>query len=80
MAKYQYKVVPFMGVLNSGETADKVSIQLQALIDEYVNQGWDFYIINDVSIQVKPGCLQGLLGAKDTYMTYDQVVFRKLAS
>ena len=79
--KYEYKVVPFIGKLKSGlfsvQDAGDVSKQLQAVINEHAGQGWEFVTLNDVNIEVKPGCLAGLFGAKIAFIPFDQVVFRK---
>jgi hypothetical protein len=49
------------------------------VINHYAGQGWELYTICDVNIEVKPGCIAGLLGAKTEYVRYDQVIFRRLA-
>ena len=72
-----YKVVPFLGRLKSDQAAGEVSAQLQAVINENATQGWELDQVQAVNIQVSPGCLAGLLGAKETYVKYDQVIFRK---
>jgi hypothetical protein len=78
---YEYLVVPFLGQLKKGvfnnADADDVSKQLQALINKHVGQGWEFYTINDVNIEVKPGCLAGLFGSSSSFISIDQVIFRK---
>jgi hypothetical protein len=80
MEPHEYLVVPFVGQLKRGvmnvENAQKVSEQLQAVITRYVQQGWDFYRIDKVDIQVTPGCLASLLGARVSFITFDQVIFR----
>ena len=83
MASYEYKVVPFIGRLKSGvfnvENAEKVSEQLQQLIDTYAQQGWEFYRIDPVQIQIQPGCLAGLFGQRVSWINFDQVIFRRPA-
>ena len=78
---YKYKVVPFLGQLKRGvvsmDNASKVSEQLQELIDRHAAEGWDFYRIDKVDIQISPGCLAGLFGSKVSFITFDQVVFRR---
>jgi hypothetical protein len=77
MQSYEYFVAPFVGQLRSGESVGNVSAQLQALINQYASQGWEFYSLDNVDIEVRPGCLASLLGAKTSYITYNQVIFRK---
>jgi len=75
--EYQYNVVPFIGRINAKQSATDVAAQLQAVINQYTAQGWEFYQLSDVNIEVKPGCLAGLFGARDSYVRYDQIIFRK---
>jgi len=81
MATYSYLVVPFIGVVRGGvfskENAQTVTSQLQSVIDGQIRQGWEFYSIEKVGIEIQPGCLGGLLGVKATYLNFDQIVFRR---
>lgn len=81
MNQYEYLVVPFVGHLKRGvvtvENAQTVSDQLQSLINQHAQGGWEFYRIDKVDIQVTPGCLASLLGAKVSFITFDQVTFRR---
>lgn len=71
MTRYEYMVVPFVGRLKSGlfsvQDAGDVSKQLSGVINQHVSQGWEFYAFNDVNIEIKPGCLAGLFGAKKLF-------------
>lgn len=82
--KYEYMAVPFVGKLRRGlfnvvEDAGEVSRQLTALMNLYANQGWEFCAMNDVDIEVKPGCLAGIFGARTAFFPLDQVIFRRPA-
>lgn len=74
---YQYQVVPFIGKIKSGQSAAEVAAQLQTVITQYVAQGWEFYQISDVTIEVQPGCIASLFGTKMSYIRFDQIIFRK---
>ena len=76
MPNYQYKVVPFIGKVSAKQGASDVAQQLQGIINQHADQGWEFHTFNDVNIEVASGCLGGLLGAKSEYMRFDQLVFR----
>ena len=80
MSMYTYKVVPFMGTVKSGQSASTVASQLETVIAQYAVDGWDFYQLGAVNIEVKPGCIGGLLGKESDYVRYDQVIFRKNAA
>lgn len=77
--KYTYFVAPFKGSISSGQRAEDVAKQLQDLINHYESHGWEFVETASVDIEVKPGCLGALLGAKVQYVRHDQVIFRKAA-
>jgi len=81
VTRYEYMVVPFIGRLKSGlfstQGAGDVSKQLTEVINQYANQGWEFRTVNDVNIEVKPGCLASLFGAKTAFIPFDQVIFRR---
>ena len=78
---YVYTVVPFVGKVKTGffssDNAATVSSQLQQTIDTHVSQGWEFYSVEKIDIEIQPGCLSSLLGAKVSYISFDQVIFRK---
>lgn len=74
---YQYKVVPFIGQIKSNQSAVEVAKQLESAIAQNAAQGWEFCQLSDVNIQIQPGCLAGLLGAKESYARFDQLIFRK---
>ena len=65
----KYKVIPFVAkITHEGSTAE-VSKQLEQLINEYSDQGWNFVRIESVETQVAPnaGCFG--LGAKAGFTT-----------
>lgn len=80
----EYKVLPFIGVIQSGifskENAGTVSEQLQTLINQGAQAGWEYCGVEKIDIKVQPGCLGALLGRKASYITFDQVVFRRTKS
>jgi len=79
MSNYKYKTVAFMGVLKSSQGASEVASQLESLINENAAEGWEFYQLGSVNIEVKPGCLAGFLGRDSDYVRYDQIIFRRAA-
>lgn len=76
---YEYKVVAFMGSTKASQGAEVVASQLTSLINREATNGWELFQMGDVNIEVKPGCISGLLGQHVTYIRYDQIVFRKQA-
>ena len=79
MAKYEYRVVPFIGRINDDQGADIAAKQLNELIAKNTYGEWELHQLADVNIEVKPGCLAGLFGAKESYIRFDQLIFKKPA-
>jgi hypothetical protein len=73
---YRYKVIPFIGQSKGRVSPSEVASQLQAAISEHAVDGWEFYQLADVNIEVAPGCIAALLGANTQYMRFDQLIFR----
>ncbi|MEN2401502.1 hypothetical protein GKZ90_0017050 [Flavobacterium sp. MC2016-06] len=75
----EYKVVPFVASIDPKKgNSNHVAEQLESLIKDYNNQGWEYIRLEGVSTFVHPdnGCFG--LGAKAGYTTTRQmVVFRK---
>jgi hypothetical protein len=73
---YAYKVVPFIGLSKGTLSAAVVARQLESTISEYARQGWEFYQLSDVNVEVQPGCIAGLFGSTVQYVRFDQLIFR----
>lgn len=73
----KYRVMPFIGKIKSSQTATDVSNQLEGLINQGAQEGWELVQVSNVNIEIQPGCLAGLLGAKADYVRYDMAIFRK---
>jgi len=77
----EYKVVPFIATRNlQKETTSVVAGQLEKLMQEISDQGWEYIRLESVSTYIKPeeGCFG--IGAKPGHMTASQmVVFSKKA-
>lgn len=80
-SRLEYHVVPFIGTMRSGffnsDNAQTVSEQLQNLIDNHAQHGWEFYSLEKVDVKVAPGCVGQFLGQNASYITFDQVIFRR---
>jgi hypothetical protein len=78
---YEYLVVPFIGKIRQGffssQNAQDVSRQLQSVISWHAKEGWRFYSLEKVDIQVSVGCLASLFGAKASLISFDQIIFRR---
>ncbi|WP_199120467.1 hypothetical protein [Pedobacter sp. ASV28] len=75
----EYKVVPFVATINQQkEQTSVVASQLEAVIENYANQGWDYVRLESVSTYVQP-IHTGCFGKTEPgYMSsYQMVVFSR---
>ncbi len=77
MGYYVYKVVPFIGKLKASGSASEVGKQLEKVILAESSNNWELHQLADVNIEVEPGCLSALFGAKVSYVRFDQLIFRR---
>jgi hypothetical protein len=73
----RYRVLPFIGKIKNSQSATDVSDQLEALINQGIKEGWQFEKLNNVNIEIRPGCLRAFFGAKPSYVRYDMAIFKK---
>jgi len=74
----EFKVVPFMAQITRNETSSTVAKQMQTMIDDNVNQGWEYIRMDSVATAIAgdEGCFG--IGAKPAFVTtYNVLVFRK---
>jgi hypothetical protein len=76
-----YKVVPFIGQISTGflssDNANTVAQQMRAAIVQEAQAGWDFHSFAKVDVEVSPGCIASLFGARASSVTFDQLIFRR---
>lgn len=84
--KYEYKVLGFTAQIKQSdignEAPSKVAGQLEALFEDMASQGWELQGQYTFNVEIKAGCLMGLLnlvgmGSANEYVAIDQLVFRK---
>ena len=79
MATYEYfmvQVPPRIEVrrdTGQGEAA----AYLQAIVNQYAAQGWDFYRVDTLGVYQNPGCAGMLTGKKQETTVYYVVSFRR---
>lgn len=79
---FQYKMVqvpPNVVVEAKAARENPASTYLEGVVNQWANQGWEFYSVETIGVVEKPGCLGALLGGKATSIDYYVVVFRKPA-
>jgi hypothetical protein len=74
---YRYSMVqiPPNVSVRGAERGQEAAQYLQNLVNEQVRQGWEFYPVDEIGVEVRPGCLFALIGQKATYTQYYVVTF-----
>ena len=75
---YQYRMVqvPPNVSVQGVEQGQEAAQYLQNLVNEQTRQGWEFYRVDQIGVENRPGCLLALLGQKATYTQYYVITFR----
>lgn len=77
---YVYKMVqvpPNIEVRASSHKGNEAALYLQTIANEYAEDGWEFYRIDSIGVQVQAGCFEALMGKKASNASYYVITFRK---
>lgn len=77
---YEYKMIqipPDISVNARDSTGSDAAHYLQNIVKQHATNGWEFYRVDPIGVQVKPGCLASILGAKTVEKVYYVVSFRR---
>ena len=80
-SRFVYKMIqmpPNIIVESGTRLRGQAAAYLERIVNEQARMGWEFFRIDQVGIQVNPGCLAGLFGATSNTLIYYVVTFRKL--
>jgi hypothetical protein len=77
-ANYEFKMVqlPQTYVLKQ-DTGKEIAAHLEKLAKDMGVDGWEFFRVDSVGVQVQPGCLGALSGIKQSQSYYNVVTFRR---
>lgn len=79
---YQYKMVqvpPSINVQEKSQVGNEAAVYLEGIVNEQAKEGWEFYRVDSIGVNVQPGCISALAGQKAAEATYYVVSFRKPA-
>lgn len=77
---YEYKMVqipPNIEVEAKKHKGNEAAAYMETVVNDYAAEGWEFYRVDSIGVNVKPGCIAGLFGQKDAFATYYVISFRK---
>lgn len=76
---FKYKMVqipPNISVELKSHKGNEAAAYLEKIVNEYASQGWEFYRIDSVGVQLQPGCFDSLFGKKAENNLYYVITFR----
>lgn len=76
---FEYLMQYFEAKFTGTGTVHAVADQFTAFVANQAANGFEFFRCDEVPFRVTPGCLAGLLGAKESYGHCTIVTFRKKA-
>jgi hypothetical protein len=77
---YKYKMIqipPNIVVKEPTSTRGRAAEYLEGIVNQYAEEGWDFFRVDQIGIRVNPGCLSALLGGHPQSLVYYVVTFRR---
>jgi hypothetical protein len=77
MAQYKTVAGPVGLTISAKESYSDAVKQYASIIDKEAVGGWVLDCIQQIPVTQKAGCLAGLLGAKDTTVYFNMLVFKK---
>lgn len=79
---YEYKMVQIptnIAVEMKKHKGNEAAAYMEKVVNEYARQGWEFFRVDSIGVDVQPGCFDALSGKKATSSMYHVITFRKEA-
>ncbi len=77
---YMMKQVPRQIQVQEGtQTGGIAATFLSEIVEHQAARGWEFFRVDEIGVQVNPGCLAALFGATTSHESYFVVTFRREA-
>ena len=70
---YIYKMVqipPMLSVMGKKHKGSEAAEYLETTVNKMAKGGWEFYRVDSFGVQIQPGCLASLSGAKSKATLY----------
>lgn len=71
------QIPPTIVVREEEELGNEAADYLESLANEQALQGWEFYRVDTIGVETRPGCLASLFGARQSLEEYYVVTFRR---
>lgn len=77
---YEYHMVQIPPAIVVAESrGSEAANYLQSVVQQHARNGWEFYRLDSIGVQVSPGCLGFLMGIRHERQEYYVITFRKPA-
>ena len=79
---FEYKMVqipPNVSVQAQAQ-GNEAAGYMQSVVNSEATEGWEFYRVDSIGVEVRPGCLGGLFGRKAEGSVYHVITFRRKKS
>ena len=76
---YRYKMVqvpPTISVKSKEYRGSEAAAYMQDIVTQMSREGWEFYRVDPIGVQVQPGCLGSLFGMTVQERTFYVITFR----
>jgi hypothetical protein len=74
----EIKVVPFVPHVTDVNPAGSAAAELQSIINQMQNQGWEFVSLSSLQTSVKPtGCNSAQSKGQSTIVNFQLLIFKK---
>lgn len=76
---YKYKMIqipPNISVQMKAHKGNEAAAYLESVVNEYASQGWEFYRVDSIGVELQPGCFSALGGKKAESSVYYVITFR----
>jgi hypothetical protein len=77
---FEYKMVqvpPNIAVRTREHRGNEAAAYPEGVVNEYARDGWEFYRVDSIGVDVQPGCFDALSGRKAQSATDYVVTFRQ---
>jgi len=77
---YEYRMLqvpPTISIKMKEAKGQEAAVYLQTIVRENAQDGWEFFRVDTIGVQVKPGCLGSMFGASTATVTSYVITFRR---
>ena len=77
MYRYRMIQVPPTIPVSRSQEGTAAAEYMEEVVNAQAAEGWEFYRVDEIGIEVKPGCLSSIFGRKSEMVPYYVLTFRQ---